>query len=805
MKIIKSRGCLFLIGALIDNCAKYWLTNSQINLFNENLCNKQYHITIATADEISDIPNFNDSMGELSFVDLGLGCYKSEVYWVVCGFPQGDIIRQKLNLPPKDFHITLGYKTQDIHTCSKNVSSIIQWNQNIDVSKLYLSSNILIQLLEIGKHFNTSDLIQIAKHNPTNKQLLTIISSLLDNNIYGVGLKINLLLRNKETETLNTYLKYIVDNEYENSFYDEPYPAKQCDVINKILTLLNNMKIDGREYSYQTVGNKIRFLKSPRNFSQIKDNLYGSAIPNKKYHWDLFVNYKITNVITLMETPLDKNLYGDTKIKYHYYYVDDLKPPTLEQVKEIIDIIDNNSKTLVHCFGGVGRTGTVLSAYLMQTEKLTRNQSLDQLINRKTIISDSQEVFLKEWYAYCNANLTNQKIKLPPFIMFVGYPASGKSTLANAIVQTYTNVIRVNQDEIRAKGKCEELIGKHIKTQTVLLDRCNLTKTERKYWLNIAFNPKTWCIYFNSDIDDCKYRITRRKNHPTVKEGTGITILESLDGKLETPELSEGFNRIITINSLEESNDLMEKWGLTKPELSIIIDEQFIIKFPRTKHLANLGSATRDDLLMSQEEVNQFLNKEIYIEEKIDGANLGFSINLDSKIMVQNRSHYVTSSEQPQFKPLDAWVQAHGDDLWSILEPGRHILYGEWLYMKHSIKYETLPDYFIAFDLYDKITKKFASRCMLEQLLSRTSIQLVPLVAKGTFKKIEEIKQLINTKSKFYEGKIEGVYCRINSPDSLISRGKIVRDDFICGNSSIGTGKLIHWSKGVLETNNLKN
>jgi atypical dual specificity phosphatase len=793
MKLIKSRGCLFLIGEPIDNCAKYWLTNSQFNLFNENLCNKQYHITVATADEM--IHEINETTYELSFVDLGLGCYKSEVYWVVCSFPQGDIIRQKLNLPPKDFHITLGYKTQDIHTCSKNLSSIIQWNQNIDVSKLYSSPNILIQLLEMGKHFNTHDLIQIAKYNHTNKQLLTIISSLLETNIYGIGLKINLLLRNKETDNVNTYLKSIIDNEYENS----SDPA----VITKILTLLNKMKLDGREYSYQLVNDKIRFLKSPRNFSRVRDNLYGSAIPNKQYHWDLFANYGITDVITLMETPLDTNLYGDIKI--HYYYVDDLKPPTLEQVKEIINIIDNGSKTLVHCFGGVGRTGTVLSAYLMQTENLTRNQALDQLVGRKTIISDSQEVFLKEWYAYCNINSMGQKIKLPPFIMFVGYPASGKSTLANAIVQTYPTVLRVNQDEIRTKGKCEELVGKHVKTQTVLLDRCNLTKSERKYWLNIAFNPKTWCIYFNSDIDDCKYRITRRKNHPTIKEGTGITILDSLDGKLEEPELSEGFNKIISINSLEESNNLMEKWGLIKPEIEPVIDEQFIIKFPRTKHLANLGSATRDDLLMSQEEINQFLNKEIYIEEKIDGANLGFSINSDSKIMVQNRSHYVTSSEQPQFKPLDAWVQAHSDDLWTILEPGRHILYGEWLYMKHSIKYENLPDYFIAFDLYDKITKKFASRCVLEQLLSQTSIQLVPLVAKGTFKKIEEIKQLINTKSKFYEGKIEGVYCRINNTDNLISRGKIVRSDFICGNSSIGTGKLIHWSKGILETNNLKN
>ena len=445
--------------------------------------------------------------------------------------------------------------------------------------------------------------------------------------------------------------------------------------------------------------------------------------------------------------------------------------------------------------GGVGRTGTVLIAYLMYTEKLTRKQSLEELdkTKRKTIITNSQEEFLKKWFIECNS--AKQTIKLPPYIMFVGYPASGKSTLATAIETTYQNVIRVNQDEMRQKNKCEDMVSKNIKTHTVLLDRCNLTKEERKYWLNVAFNPKTWCIFFNSDIEDCKERITKRKNHPTIKEGTGITILDSLNNKLEMPTLDEGFSKIIVINDLDESNDLFEKWNLIKPEILLEEPDEYIIKFPRTKHLANLGSASRDDLLMTQDEINQFMNKEIYIEEKIDGANLGISITSDGKIMVQNRSHYVTSGDQPQFKILDKWISEHSEDLWSILEPGKHILYGEWLYMKHSIKYESLPDYFIAFDLYDKIEKKFISRDKLDSILSKTNIKQVPLITKGVYKKVDDIIKLVNMESNFYHGKIEGVYCRLCDDNYLIKRGKIVRNDFLCGNQ--------HWSKGVLEKNTL--
>lgn len=41
--------------------------------------------------------------------------------------------------------------------------------------------------------------------------------------------------------------------------------------------------------------------------------------------------------------------------------------------------------------------------------------------------------------------------------------------------------------------------------------------------------------------------------------------------------------------------------------------------------------------------------------------------------------------------------------LCQILEPNRHILFGEWLFAKHSKHYTSLPAYFIAFDIYDKV------------------------------------------------------------------------------------------------------
>jgi len=220
-----------------------------------------------------------------------------------------------------------------------------------------------------------------------------------------------------------------------------------------------------------------------------------------------------------------------------------------------------------------------------------------------------------------------------------------------------------------------------------------------------------------------------------------------------------------------------------------------IIKFPRTKHLKNLGSASRDDLHMTDTDVKKFLNVPIVVQEKIDGSNMGLCIR-DYKIVAQNRSHFVNSSYHPQFKLLDGWIQEHSDDLYRIIENDTKILYGEWIYAKHSIEYTFLPDYFLAYDLYDTIEKRFYSQDILEKLLNETSIKLVPTIKKGVFKTLDEIVALVKTKSVFYNGPIEGVYVRRCDKKWLEDRGKIVRSNFIGGNE--------HWKKNIITKNKLK-
>lgn len=759
------RGCVFLTGNHINNCVKKY-TNIDTN--------EDYHITILSPHEYKSNMNIDLSKFSTEFVDIGIGKIKDDIHYIVCYVPSGKLIRQSVGIETsKDYHITILCKRNDIHNGNKDINTIYKYNENIDYN-LIDDSSIMIQLLMNNKDITENDLMIIAKKFIKNMEIIDMICYKLNDNLFSAMIMINKLKTSQNS--LKEYLLEIVNNKYKDSL--------NKNIKNTILNIINENSEN--YYIYNNDNDIISFIKlnKPRNFSKIDNNLYGSSIPTNE-HTDFLNYHKFTDIITLMEQPI--NLINSNQ-KFHFFKINDHSPPQIDQMNEIIEIIKNSKKVLVHCLGGVGRTATILIGYLMNKYNISKKDSEKYLINRKTILTHEQELFLKDWYKFNNS----PNIKLPKLIILIGLPASGKTILSSAIEKTYSNSIRLNGDEIREKGKLDEIFIDNLKNnKTIILDRCNLTILDREYWLKLGKYPKTWCIYFNSNIDECIERIKNRKNHPTIGDDkNGEKILINIKDKLQPPTLKEGYEKIIQLNDIEESNNLMIEWKLIM-ESKYKSDD--LIKFPRTTHILNLGSATRDDLIMDKEEILYFLNKEILIEEKIDGANLGISIGNDNKIYVQNRGHFINSDDHAQFKYLDKWINNKKNELYQILIPDRYILYGEWLYAKHSIKYTKLPDYFIAFDIFDKLNDCFLSRNLVSEILKKTSIHQIKLINNTIIKNIEDLKQYVYSESQYYEGIVEGIYCRINNKKRLLKRGKIVRSDFLSGE--------IHWSKFNIEPN----
>jgi len=224
-----------------------------------------------------------------------------------------------------------------------------------------------------------------------------------------------------------------------------------------------------------------------------------------------------------------------------------------------------------------------------------------------------------------------------------------------------------------------------------------------------------------------------------------------------------------------------------------------IYKFPRTRHLMDTGGGVgRDDLLMDQKEMLEFLKNQVTLEEKIDGANLGISLTSDYQLTFQNRSHYVTSQSATQWKTLDLWVSQH-PGIFQFLTP-ELVLFGEWMYAKHSIHYTELPGYFLAFDIFNKKEQKFYSVDERDRLLKDSGIPTVRQLGRGRFTK-DQISALLNSQSIFYPGPVEGVYIRIDQGNYLQQRAKVVRSDFLEKGED---EEVEHWSKKQLVKNIIK-
>jgi len=189
-----------------------------------------------------------------------------------------------------------------------------------------------------------------------------------------------------------------------------------------------------------------------------------------------------------------------------------------------------------------------------------------------------------------------------------------------------------------------------------------------------------------------------------------------------------------------------------------------LIKFPRTRHIFDSGGGVgRDDLLMGENEAKIWYEAVVTVEEKVDGSNLGISITEDYIIKFQNRSHYVNTETQQQWRQLEAWAAQH-PGIHQVLNPDR-ILFGEWMYAKHSIHYTKLPDLFLAFDIFDKKKGKFVSRKTRDKLLEGTGISTVPLIHVGKCSR-EDYERLLKSNSAFQDGVVEGVYVRIDEDEN---------------------------------------
>lgn len=220
-----------------------------------------------------------------------------------------------------------------------------------------------------------------------------------------------------------------------------------------------------------------------------------------------------------------------------------------------------------------------------------------------------------------------------------------------------------------------------------------------------------------------------------------------------------------------------------------------IVKYPRTPHVA--GSCVQPgDHDLDIVPAGRLAALSLIVEEKLDGSNCGISFDASDGLVLQSRGHVLTGGpRERQFDLLKRWANHHSAVLHRILGR-RYIVYGEWLFARHTIAYDRLPHYFLEFDILDREAGEFLSTARRRALLEGGPVVSVPVLATGVSVSFERLTGPSTCSSTEW---MEGLYLKHEAEGRVIGRYKYVRAQFRQTVDESGE----HWMERPLVPNRL--
>ncbi|MDG1750908.1 MAG: hypothetical protein P8I03_04505 [Thalassotalea sp.] len=138
-ELADNQGLKYLAGLVNKADIEQYLTQLKIILGDEFEGYRQhqsardhgsFHVTLVNPYEYQTLAKKDSLDNKKIRVQLhGLGRVSqgdNTTYFVVADSPDGQFLRQNLLLKEKDFHVTLGFKTQDVYGIAKNKSTLIK-------------------------------------------------------------------------------------------------------------------------------------------------------------------------------------------------------------------------------------------------------------------------------------------------------------------------------------------------------------------------------------------------------------------------------------------------------------------------------------------------------------------------------------------------------------------------------------------------------------------------------------------------------------------------------------------------------
>lgn len=212
-------------------------------------------------------------------------------------------------------------------------------------------------------------------------------------------------------------------------------------------------------------------------------------------------------------------------------------------------------------------------------------------------------------------------------------------------------------------------------------------------------------------------------------------------------------------------------------------------EYPSLRHLPWKPNSKGDKIATDDEAAVIFSGAMVCVQEKIDGANCGMGF-LEGHPVVRTRTKILRKGQelknpsQKQFAAAWNWMHDRKDRFDKLDEAGPYAVFGEWMVQQHGMVYDKLPEWFVAYDLFDYEKEHFVDPGKADKILRDCGFETIPITFYGQSLSIKpltyaHLEEWANLPSWFaVDAKREGIVVKVSDGEWTTDRFKMVRQGF---------------------------
>jgi ATP-dependent RNA circularization protein (DNA/RNA ligase family) len=184
----------------------------------------------------------------------------------------------------------------------------------------------------------------------------------------------------------------------------------------------------------------------------------------------------------------------------------------------------------------------------------------------------------------------------------------------------------------------------------------------------------------------------------------------------------------------------------------LMIDGDRTMKYPRTPHVPFSNITDPDDIISNAD----IFNKKWVVTEKIDGSQVSFEMDGGIVVARNRNTPLLSGSMDRQFHVLPGWIESNYTGMLGLLGD-RYIMFGEWMFHVHTVHYDSLPDWFVGFGMFDKVAGSFIPFLDAVNRMSAAGFATVPVLGTVVLRDRKHLESFVK-RSTFGSEEMEGVY-----------------------------------------------